>query len=147
MNTEQIRQALERELGEGWTTTTEYLPKVVLWEFNEAEQGAWSERFPFTNVSLRLPEDEDDGWSIDIELNGDHAHIAAAAIGRALQSAAGEGPLIPLADAVLVVTDAIDNERKDWADKTLPSAGASIALMNVANAAIAALRALGGGDV
>ena len=31
MDIEQIRQALERQLGEGWTTTTEYLPKVVLW--------------------------------------------------------------------------------------------------------------------
>ena len=50
------------------------------------------------------------------------------ALGRALQSAAGEGPLIPLADAVRVV------EEFFWPDD------------RTGQRAIAALQALGGGE-
>lgn len=108
MEIEQIRKALEWELGEGigvdvTTTRLSGTMEIVI---------TMGDVIPVGNLLLAP------------ELTDKHR----AAIGRALQSAAGEGPLIPLADAVRVV------EEFFWPDD------------RTGQRAIAALQALGGGD-
>ena len=101
MDSDRIRQALERELGEGYSFWFPYGKRIQIFKLID---GASSHSIV------------------------DASPTELAAIGCALQSAAGEGPLIPLADAVRVV------EEFFWPDD------------RTGQRAIAALQALGGGE-
>mgnify|MGYP000935042181 CR=1 FL=1 len=111
MEIEQIRQALERELGDKWRIEDGGSDSIFCIRSNT---------YPF---------------SIDIELHMWQEHMlntGLAAIGRALQSAAGE-TMIPLREAIDAVNEASQKcPESQWG-------------MMYRSDAIAALQALGGG--
>lgn len=121
MNIERIRQALTDELGEG-----EFSADETVWEGGYYLVYLRPAMMGCVTVTLTV-----------------HGKENLAAIGRALQSAAGEGPLIPLADAVRVVEEAIEAEQNGWAC----SPRELYALASASESITAALQALGGGGV
>ena len=125
MEIEQIRKALERELGDKWRIEDGGSDSIFCIRSNT---------YPF---------------SIDIELHMWQEHMlntGLAAIGCALQSAAGE-PMIPLREAVRVVVEACMSERRRCEGDYYGDMYGGAAIDGVEENAIAALQALGGGGV
>ena len=125
MEIEQIRQALERELGEG----KRFAGYGTEWQTVETWVRVSPGLMGCTNVNITFREPTE-----------------LAAIGRALQSAAGE-TMIPLREAVRVVEEACMSERRRCEGDYYGDMYGGAAIDGVEENAIAALQALGGGYV